>query len=123
MLDMQGFSALWQIRLVSLWVFSSVFSLLWTPIFVYLTFTLKLFLGEKFQRDRNSFIVSRKFSEWAKALRRPNKGAVEPFGKAVSRNLRNHQGLWHFLELMEQINDFTQGCLMGDRAVAIAALG
>lgn len=39
MLDMQGFSALWQIRLVSLWVFSGVFSLLWTPIFVYLTYS------------------------------------------------------------------------------------
>ena len=62
MLDMQGFSALWQIRLVSLWVFSGVFSLLWTPIFVYLTFTLKLFLGEKFQRERNSFIVIGKVS-------------------------------------------------------------
>ena len=57
MLDMQGFSALWQIRLVSLWVFSGVFSLLWTPIFVYLTFTLKLFLGEKFQCGKNSFVV------------------------------------------------------------------
>ncbi len=39
MLDMQGFSALWQIRLVSLWVFSGVFSLLWTPVFVYLTYS------------------------------------------------------------------------------------
>lgn len=39
MLDMQGFYALWQIRLVSLWVFRGVFSLLWTPIFVYLTYS------------------------------------------------------------------------------------
>ena len=49
-------------------------------------------------------------------------GAVESLGKAVSWNLRNHQGLWHFLELMEQINDFSESCLMGDWAVAVLAL-
>ena len=49
-------------------------------------------------------------------------GAVKSLGKAVSWNLRNHQSLWHLLELMEQINDFTQGRLVGDRAVAVLAL-
>ncbi len=32
-LDLQGFSVLWQIGLVSLWVFGGVFSRIWTPIF------------------------------------------------------------------------------------------
>ena len=49
-------------------------------------------------------------------------GAVKSLGKAVSRNLRDHQCPWHLLELMEQINDFSQGCLMGDWAVAVLAL-
>ena len=49
-------------------------------------------------------------------------GAVKSLGKAVGRNLRNHQGLWHFLELMEQINDFSECCLMGDWAVAVLAV-
>ena len=65
----QGFSAFFVFGKVSLWVFSGLFSRFWTPIFVCPIFTLKLFLGEKFQRDRNSFIVRRKVSEWAKALR------------------------------------------------------
>ena len=50
-------------------------------------------------------------------------GAVKSLGKTVGRNLRNHQGLWHFLELMEQINDFAKGCLVGDGAIAIVSLG
>ena len=39
-------------------------------------------------------------------------GAVKPLGKAVGRDLGDHQRLRHVVELVQKVNDFTQRSLM-----------
>ncbi len=48
-------------------------------------------------------------------------GAIETLGKGVGRDLGNHQGLGHIGKLVEQVHDFTEGCFVGDGAIAVLA--
>lgn len=49
--------------------------------------------------------------------------AVELFGEAVCRNFRNHQGLRHLLELVQQVNYLAEGGFVSHGTVAVAAEG
>ena len=46
--------------------------------------------------------------------------AVELFGEAVGRNLRNHQGLWLGSKLLQQVNNATQGDFVSGRNIAVS---
>ena len=50
-------------------------------------------------------------------------GAVELLGKGALRDFRNHQGLRLFCEGLEEFHNLAQGDVMGDGAVAVAAIG
>ncbi len=49
-------------------------------------------------------------------------GAIEPLGKRGRRHLRNQEGPRHIVELMQEVNYRTERRLVGDGAVAVAAL-
>lgn len=48
-------------------------------------------------------------------------GAVKPLGKAVGRNLGDHQRLRHVVELVQKVDDFAQRSLVSDGAVAVTS--
>ena len=50
-------------------------------------------------------------------------GAVEFLGKAVGRNLGDHQRLRHVVELVQKVDDFAQRSLVSDGAVAVTSFG
>lgn len=50
-------------------------------------------------------------------------GAVESLGKAVGRNLGDHQRLRHVVELVQKVDDFAQRSLVSNGAVAVTSFG